>query len=162
MISVEREDPRQPDVAAMVRDLDAMFHALYPAESNHLIDLDTLAAPDMHFFVARRHGEALGCGALWHRDPGYGEVKRIYVKPQARGLKLGKLILDRLEADARAHGLPRIKLETGTLQPEALGLFAKAGFAACAPYADYPADDPFSIFMEKRLSHTSPRCRGAR
>ncbi len=152
MIAVTREDPRKADVTALIRDLDAMFHVLYPAESNHLVDIETLASDDIHFFVARRSGEALGCGALWHRDPAYAEIKRIYVKPEARGLKLSKLILERLEQDAREYGLALVKLETGTLQPEALGLFARAGFVRCGAYADYPPDDPYSVFMEKRLA----------
>jgi putative acetyltransferase len=150
-ITIAREDPRQPDVVKLVRDLDTMFHDLYPAESNHLVDIETLAKPDIHFFVVRRSGEAIGTGALWHRDPAYGEIKRIYVTPQARGLKLGKLILDAIEDHARQHGFAAIKLETGTLQPEALGLFAKCGFVSCGPFADYPTDDPYSVFMEKRL-----------
>jgi len=175
-IEIRREDPRTPDVTKLIRDLDEMFHRLYPAESNHLVDIETLAAPDIHFFVARRidhdpyilvrdprekptptfshsvPGEALGCGALWHRDPAYGEIKRIYVRPEARGLKLSKLILARLEENAREYGLKALKLETGTLQPEALGLFAKWGFTPCGPYADYPTDDPYSVFMEKRVA----------
>jgi putative acetyltransferase len=153
VITVAREDPRKADVTALIRDLDEIFHALYPAESNHLVDIETLASDDIHFFVARRSGEALGCGALWHREPpAYGEIKRIYVKPEARGLKLSKLILARLEEDAREHGLAAMKLETGTLQPEALGLFAGSGFVRCTAYADYPPDDPYSVFMEKRLA----------
>jgi putative acetyltransferase len=151
-IEIQREDPRKPDVSKLIRDLDQMFHRLYPAESNHLVDIETLASPDIHFFVARRDGEAIGCGALWHRDPAYGEIKRIYVRPEARGLKLSKLIMARLEEDAREHGLKAMKLETGTLQPEALGLFAKWGFTRCRPYADYPTDDPYSVFMEKTVA----------
>ena len=186
-IEIRREDPRAADVTKLIRDLDEMFHHLYPAESNHLVDIETLASPDIHFFVARRidhdevgskltnvidpfvfardsrekpvlafshpaSGEALGCGALWHRDPSYGEIKRIYVRPEARGLKLSKLILARLEEDAREYGLKAMKLETGTLQPEALGLFAKWGFTPCGPYADYPTDDPYSVFMEKQVA----------
>ncbi|MGE0240922.1 MAG: GNAT family N-acetyltransferase [Parvibaculaceae bacterium] len=150
-IEIRREDPRAADVTKLIRDLDEMFHRLYPAESNHLVDIETLASPDIHFFVARRDGKALGCGALWHRDPAYGEVKRVYVRPEARGLKLSKLILTALEDNARAHGLKAMKLETGTLQPEALGLFAAWGFTRCGPYADYPTDDPYSVFMEKRV-----------
>ena len=96
-------------------------------------------------------GRRIGTGALWHRGPHYGEIKRIYVTPQARGLKLGKRILDAIEEHARQHGFAAIKLETGTLQPEALGLFAKCGFVTCGPFADYPTDDPYSVFMEKRL-----------
>ena len=53
---------------------------------------------------------------------------------------------------AREHGLKAMKLETGTLQPEALGLFARSGFSPCGPYADYPTDDPYSVFMEKPVA----------
>jgi putative acetyltransferase len=144
------EDPRRPDVIELVHELDRMFEALYPKESNHLLDIETLAKPDIRFFVARRKGEALGCGALWIR-PHYGEVKRIYVKPAARGLKLGHLILRSLENEARRLNLPIVRLETGIHQPEALGLFAAAGFSKCGAFGDYPADDPNSVFMEKRL-----------
>ena len=63
-ITIAREDPRQPDVVKLVRDLDAMFHDLYPAESNHLVDIETLAKPDIHFFVVRQEGKAIGTGAL--------------------------------------------------------------------------------------------------
>jgi putative acetyltransferase len=60
-------------------------------------------------------------------------------------------MLRRLEDHARALGLPALRLETGILQPEALALFAAEGFVKRGPFADYPADDPYSIFMEKRL-----------
>lgn len=151
-LTIGREDPRRPDVAALVRELDTMFHALYPAESNHLVDVESLAGDDMRFFVARRDGEPVGTGAIWLREPAFAEVKRIYVRPAARGLKLGRLILRRLEEEARLLSYPVLRLETGTLQPEALGLFASEGFTPRAAFADYPADDPFSLFFEKRLA----------
>ncbi|HKQ95832.1 MAG TPA: GNAT family N-acetyltransferase [Aestuariivirgaceae bacterium] len=150
-IVIALEDPRAADVTALVRELDTMFEALYPAESNHLLDVGTLAGNDMRFFVVRRDGEALGCGGLWLKAREYGEVKRVFVRPAARGLKLGRLILDRLEAEARAHGIGLLRLETGIHQPEALGLFAAAGFRVCGAFGDYPADDPNSVFMEKSL-----------
>jgi putative acetyltransferase len=94
----------------------------------------------------------VGTGALWHRGRGYGEVKRIYVRPAARGLNIGRLILRRLEENAREHRLPAMRLETGTLQPEALRLFTAEGFVRCAAFAEYPADDPYSLFFEKTLA----------
>lgn len=151
-IRIEKEDPREPDCAALVHALDAYFAALYPAESNHLLDIETLARPEMRFFVARRGVETLGCGALWLHGGDYGEVKRVYVRPEARGLKLGRLILDRLEKEARDNALLLMRLETGIHQPEALGLFETHGFRRCAVFGDYPADDPNSVFMEKRLA----------
>ncbi|HKG73108.1 MAG TPA: GNAT family N-acetyltransferase [Aestuariivirgaceae bacterium] len=149
-VVITREDPRQPEVQRLIRELDAMFGALYPAESNHLLDIETLAGEDTRFFVVRLKGEALGCGALWlHRQ--YGEVKRVYVRPEARGHKIGHLIMRRLEEEARILALPLLRLETGIHQPEALGLFAAAGFAPCGAFGDYPANDANSVFMEKQI-----------
>ncbi len=149
-VAIAREDPRQNEVIELVSELDRMFEALYPTESNHLLDIEMLAQPEVRFFVVRERGEALGCGALWiHRD--YGEVKRVYVRPSARGRKLGHAILRRLEEEARDLGLALLRLETGVKQPEALGLFRAAGFAECGAFGDYPEDDPNSVFMEKRL-----------
>jgi putative acetyltransferase len=149
-LMIAREDPRQADVTSLVRALDSMFESLYPAESNHLLDLETLASPDILFFVVREAGQALGCGALWlHQD--YGEVKRVYVRPEARGRKLGHVLLKRLEEEARGIGLRLLRLETGIKQPEALGLFKACGFVPCGAFGDYPRDDPNSVFMEKRI-----------
>ena len=105
----------------------------------------------MRFLVARRAGEALGCGALRIDAEGsYGEVKRMFVLPRARRLKLGRRILDRLEAEARREGLGCLRLETGIHQPEALGLYRAAGFVERGPFGEY-GPDPLSVFMEKRL-----------
>ena len=78
-------DPAHPPVRAMVEELDAYLVPLYPAESNHLLDIETLRQPEMRFFAAHRGPEVLAIGGCWlHAD--YAEVKRIYVTPAARGL----------------------------------------------------------------------------
>ena len=84
-ISIEQEDPRAGDIAAMIGELDRYLSGLYPAESNHLMALSSLAADNVSFFVARRDGSAQACGALVREAPDWGEVKRIYVRPAARG-----------------------------------------------------------------------------
>lgn len=151
-VTITREDPRQPDVIRLVQDLDDYMAALYPAESNHLLDIETLARPEILFHVARRDGAAIGCAALWLRDGAdYAEVKRVYVSPAARGGKLGAKLITILEAAARTAGRCILRLETGIHQPEARRLFLAAGFHDCGPFGDYPADDPLSVFMEKRL-----------
>jgi putative acetyltransferase len=150
-ILIAREDPRAPEAATLIAELDRYMRALYPPASNHLLDLAALAAPDIFFFVAREQAIALGCAALWHRQADYGEVKRLYVRPEARGRGVGRRLLEHLEMHARSSGLPALRLETGTLQPEALMLFAAFGFRRSGPFADYPADDPFSVFMAKPL-----------
>jgi putative acetyltransferase len=150
MLTVHQESPRQPDVFRLVEALDAYLTALYPAESNHLLSIDALCAPDIRFFVARVEGKALGCGALRLDPSGYGEVKRMYVDPAARGQRMGQTILMRIEEEARSVQLTRVRLETGTRQPEALGLYRSAGYRDIAPFGDY-RPDALSIFMEKLL-----------
>lgn len=144
------ESPRQPDVERLLETLDAYQSALYPAESNHLLDVEALAAPGIRFFVARRDGRAVGCGALRIDAAGYGELKRMFVSPEARGLKLGRRILDRIEEEARREGLAWLRLETGIHQPEALGLYRSAGYAERGVFGEYKPD-PLSVFMEKSL-----------
>ena len=138
----------------MIRWLDDYMSALYPPESNHFLDVTALLVPNVRFFVAREGVRGVGCGALVVHGAGgasYGEVKRMYVDPALRGRGLGRLILDALEAEARAESLAFLRLETGPKQPEALGLYRRAGFAERGPFGDY-APDPLSVFMEKRLT----------
>jgi putative acetyltransferase len=154
-ISIARVDPRQPDVTALIDELDRYMQGLYPAESNHLVDIETLAQPHTHFFAASVGGDVRGCGAIMLQTAAggenYAEVKRIFVSPRARGLGLGRRIIETLVATTRAQGLSLLRLETGTRQPEALSLFAAMGFARRGPFGDYPTDDPQSLFMERQL-----------
>ena len=122
---------------------------MYPPSSNHFLDLDQLAQPDIRLFVARRDGAPLACGALRIASD-YGEVKRMYVAPAARGEGLGRAILARIESEAQRAGLRVMRLETGNRQTEALSLYRSAGYVDCGPFGEYQPD-PLSRFMEKRL-----------
>lgn len=150
-ITIERTDPRLPEVRRLIEELDRLMDALYPAESNYLVDVEAMAGPDVVFLAARVDGETLGCGAIMVRDAGYAEVKRIYVSPRARRHGLARRLLADLESEARDRGLGLLRLETGRRQPEALALFAAAGFRPCGAFGGYPPDDPYSLFLEKRL-----------
>lgn len=150
MLTIERETPLQDAAIALLKKSDAYMAALYPAESNHLLDPQTLAAPHIHFFVARWNGEAIGCAALVTGEDGQGELKRMFVDAAARGKGAGRALLARIEAVARANGLNLLQLETGGEQPEALGLYRAAGFRMRGPFGSY-LPDPLSLFMEKQL-----------
>jgi putative acetyltransferase len=149
-ITLRIESPRQADVERLLEALDAYQSALYPPESNHFLDVEGLAAPNVRFFVARRSGRALGCGALRIDASGYGELKRMFVSPEARGHKLGRRILDRIEEEARRERLRCLRLETGIHQAAALGLYRAAGYAERGAFGEYKPD-PLSVFMEKSL-----------
>jgi putative acetyltransferase len=150
-ISIGVESPRDPAVARLIEDLDAYQTSLYPPESNHLLDVDALCAPDVRFFVVRRLGNVIGCGAL-RVDPSaeYGEIKRMFVSPQARGQQIGRRLLSAIEERARLEGLGWLRLETGIHQHDALALYRKNGYLNCPAFAPY-RPDPWSVFMEKAL-----------
>lgn len=149
-IIIRREDPRQPEVRALVAALDSYMQALYPAESNHLVDVEALAAPDTVFLVARRRETALGTIAFRVIAPGHAEMKRMFVRPESRGGGLGRRLIDAIEDVARRQGLVRMSLETGIWQPEAIGLYRSAGYAECPPFGEYKPD-PLSLFMSKQF-----------
>ncbi len=106
-----------------------MMTALYPPESNHLLDVAALSDPAVTFLVVRDGDEAVGCGAILRDPRGWGEIKRMYVRPDQRGRGIGERVLAELEAIARDSGLPLLRLETGIHNTEALALYRRAGFA---------------------------------
>ena len=147
---INTETPDQPEVRAMLEQLDAYCAALYPADSNHLMDIASLLGGDVLFLVARDvAGTAAGCAALVNRG-GYGEVKRMFVDPARRGKGTGRRLLEQLVMFARMSGLQVLRLETGIHQLEAIALYEHAGFARCEAFGDY-RPDPLSLFMEKAL-----------
>src|SRR2546427_2749522 len=96
---IRLEDPRQDEVLRLLSALNAYLESLYPPESNHLLDVESLCAPNIRFFVARRGVDLVGCGTL-RVEARYGEVKRMYVAPEARGRRLGRAILACIEDQA--------------------------------------------------------------
>jgi putative acetyltransferase len=144
------ESPDQPDVVALIAELDAYQDSLYPPESRHALDLASLKQPQVRFVVARdAAGRAIGCGAVV-LSPEFGELKRMYVGSASRGQGVASGILALLESQARRSGCTLLKLETGPYQPEALAFYARNGYARRGPFGGY-ADDPLSVFMQKRL-----------
>lgn len=144
------ESPDQPDVIALITELDAYQDSLYPPESRHALDLGVLVQPHVLFAVARdAAGRAVGCGAVV-LEAEAGELKRMFVSPVARGQGVAQRLLALLEAVAWQRGCRVLRLETGPYQPEALAFYARCGFARRGPYGGY-ADDPLSVFMEKAL-----------
>jgi len=149
-VTVQVSDPATVEARRLIAKLDEYLSDLYPAESNHLLSVEALQQPGVTFLLARVDGQAIGCGAFVNRGGEYAEVKRMFVLPEFRGLKVGWRILDELESRARDAGLALARLEAGVSQPQALQLYERAGYWRCGRFGDYP-DDPLSVFMEKRL-----------
>jgi putative acetyltransferase len=149
-MQITRETPDQPDVIALIAELDAYQDGLYPPESRHALDLTSLEQDNVLFYVARDDAQqAVGCGAVVLGDT-YGEIKRMYVSPRSRGQGVARRLLQALEAAADGAGCRLLTLETGPYQPEALGLYAALGYERRGPFGSY-ADDPLSVFMQKAI-----------
>jgi putative acetyltransferase len=99
----------------------------------------------------RHERVAAGCGGIKLFDTEYGEVKRMYVRPQFRGLGLGTLMLNHLAEYARQQGIEVLRLETGIHQLAAISLYERFGFQRIPPFGAYQ-DDPLSVFFEKRIA----------
>lgn len=97
--------------------------------------------PAGQFFVAYLHGEAIGCGAVKHHADASAEIKRMWVAPRARGLGLGRRLLEILEACALAGGARIAHIETSAVLGEALSLYRSAGWAEVAPFNEEPFAD---------------------
>ncbi|MBV8658470.1 MAG: GNAT family N-acetyltransferase [Burkholderiales bacterium] len=137
------------DARLLITALDAYLDSLYPPEENYLLDIDALCQPEVSFMLAHLGDEAVGCGAIVARAD-YAEVKRMFVLPTARGQGIAGQIVAALESAARTRGLTHLRLETGTLMPDAQQLYARCGFGVCGPFGEY-VDNGASVFMEKRL-----------
>ena len=123
-----------------------------PAESRHALDLGALRAPGVRLWVATDAEGIVGTGALAVVEPGHEEVKSMRTAPRARGRGIARALLLHLVDDARARGVVRLSLETGSMAffAPARALYATAGFEPCEPFGSY-VEDPNSVFMTRLL-----------
>ena len=137
-----------PQVVALLREHLAGMAELSPPESIHALDLTGLRAPAITFWSGWRDGALLGCGALKHLDDAHGEVKSMRTVATHRRSGIGAALLCHIVGEARRRDYRRLSLETGSMDgfAPARRLYARAGFVACPPFADY-TDDPNSVFM---------------
>ena len=148
---VTLESPDQAEVIALIAELDAYQDTLYPPEARYALDLAALKQPSVVFAVARdAAGCATGCAAVVV-DGAHGELKRMYLRPAARGQGLAEQLMQVLESAAAGMGCRHLCLETGPAQAAALAFYARQGFARRGPFGSYP-DHPLSVFMDKRLA----------
>jgi DNA-binding MarR family transcriptional regulator/GNAT superfamily N-acetyltransferase len=142
-------------VGRYFEELAARFEAGFdPARSIPAAAAD-LTRPRGFFVLATLHGEPVGCGAL-KCHAAYGEIKRMWVSPSARGLGIGKRILHRLEDLARKRRLPLLRLETNRALTEAQALYKSNGYREVSPFNDEPyAHHWFEKTLEPRKRRPS-------
>ena len=154
MIEIEQAAGPTQEVRALIAGLEAALSAEYPPEQRHGLPLSAIFQPHIRFFVARLGGEAAGCGGVALLD-GYAEVKRMFVREQARGRGVAQALLARIEGQTRAAAIAVLRLETGLRQAAAVRLYQRAGFTVRDAFGDYAAMPAkavdTSVFMEKHL-----------
>lgn len=148
VISLERPDSE--DAITLITELEAHLDPLYPSESRHGYSVEKLLRVGVAFFVIRDNGTLIGCGGVQFFGAEYGEIKRMYVRPQYRGLGFARLMLDHLSEYSRSNGIDVLRLETGIHQHEAIALYERAGFRSIPPFGEYKPD-PLSRFYEKQI-----------
>jgi len=144
-------DPAAPEAAALMAALDRDLNARYPGFEIQGIDASSFREAGGIFLVGRLENVAVACAALRPMDDGAVEVKRMYVSGAHRGRGFGRAILAALEEIAARRGYRTIRLETGSLQPEAIALYESAGYHSIPCYGAH-ASDPLSVCFEKQLA----------
>lgn len=135
-------------VEAYFRELDARFERGFdPGAGGYARDAPKDEGKGC-FLIARIDGRAVGCGALRALDAETGEIKRMWIAPEARGMGLARRLLDMLEEAARGFGMKRVRLDTNRALGEAQALYRKAGYREIARYNDNLYAD---FFFEKQL-----------
>jgi putative acetyltransferase len=142
-----------PDVRALTEAQQAEMRGLYAGEADigPTREATMFEPPDGVFIVIRDDdGAAVACGGVARFDEERGELKRMYVVPEARGRGLGRRLLVELEEAARSLGYGAIVLETGDRQPEAIGLYRTSGYERIPCYPPYDSR-ALSLCFEKRF-----------
>ena len=135
-------DPRHPDarraVQGYVTELTQRFEDGFdPAIGVSATD-DEVSPPAGLFLLATLHSEPVGCGVLKFHQDAPAHIKRMWVAPDVRGLGLGRRLLGELEAQAAAHGVRTLQLETNRALNEAISLYRTAGYREVTAFNDEP------------------------
>ena len=143
------DDPR---VVALLHTHLTRARAETARGSAHALDLSGLRAPGMTFWSAWDGDAVVGVGALKRLSADHGEIKSMHTAEAARGQGVGSEMLRHIIAAARARGMSRLSLETGSWAyfAPARKLYARHGFVECGPFGDY-REDPNSVFMTRGL-----------
>ncbi len=140
-----------PDVLALVAEVQQEYVVRYGSEDATPMSPAEFAAPEGAFVVAYIGSQLAGCGAYRRHEESVAEIKRMYVRTAFRGRGVARALLADLEGRARAAGYTSIVLETGDRQPEAVALYASAGYVEVEPFGHYRCS-PLSRSFGKDLA----------
>ena len=141
-VQIKAEAPGSADARLCLeeyfRELADRFKTGFDPAKSISANADELIPPAGVFVIARLGGQPIGCGALKVKDRNIGELKRMWVRTDARGLGVGRRMLETLETLAREFGLSTLRLETNRTLKEAQALYRKCGYVEVEPFNDEP------------------------
>lgn len=111
--------------------------------------------PGGRLYLAVENGRAVGCGALTRNSENCCEIKRLYVRPEGRGLGVGRTLVRQLIQDAREMGCRFMRLDTFPFMETAIGMYRRLGFYPISRYNDNPAET--AIFLQLDLQNETKR-----
>jgi putative acetyltransferase len=155
MIRIVEGDLSDPRVIGLLEMHLTTARAQTAPGSAHALELTGLQSPDIRFWTSWNDDTLVGMGALKWLAGDHGEIKSMHTAGFARRKGVGSTMLRHIIATARANGLTRLSLETGSwdyFEP-ARSLYRRHGFVECPPFADYVAD-PNSVFMSLDLRNS--------
>jgi len=136
----------------LMEELVELLNTQYPgraAKPGSVTTPDEMVPPHGVFLVGYEDGRAIAIGGLRRLQDGVGEIKRMYVVPDARSRGAGRALLAALEDAARAADYERVRLDAGPAQQHSRALFAKTGYVEIPKYN---ANHRSVYFGEKRLA----------
>jgi GNAT superfamily N-acetyltransferase len=146
-VLIESRPAQDPELAALV-----------VAQQRELREIDGgldgqvfMPHDDAQYLVVVVGGRVVACGGWQALGDGVAEIKRMYVRPAARGAGIGRQLIVALEEEALAADRPIVRLETGTYLPAAIALYRSSGYLPIPTYGEY-VGNPFSVCFEKRLA----------
>jgi DNA-binding MarR family transcriptional regulator/GNAT superfamily N-acetyltransferase len=152
-VQITTVDPEHPDARYCLAEYVAELNRRSPRGFDPSLGATALPhevrPPAGAFLVAYLHGEAVGCGAVKHHADRPAEIKRMWISPKARGLGLGRRLLETLESCAVAGGARVAHIETSAVLVEALSLYRSTGWAEVPAFNDEPFADHW---FEKTLT----------
>src|SRR5260221_14515774 len=152
MMRILQGDFSDPRVIALLETHVISARAETAPGSAHALDLSGLQSRDVSFWTIWKDEALLGIGALKRLSADHGEVKSMHTVQPLRRKGAGSAMLRHIIATARAGGMSRLSLETGSWDYflPAQALYRSHGFVECPPFADY-AFDPNSVFLSLDL-----------
>lgn len=151
-MEIAPDDLTSAEIVAFLEAHVAQLRSMGPPESTHALDLAGLRAPGVRFWSAYDDGELVGCAALKDLGAGHGELKSMRTAPSRTRQGVAARVLTHVLDEARAAGLTRVSLETGSYAffAPAHALYRRHGFVDCEPFGTYQPD-PLSIFLTREL-----------